>query len=215
MQDFNPLFDSWARSYDDTVYGHDNEYNEVFEGYDTILEYVSQEVKDKEGIVLEVGVGTGNLTKLLYDYDLNVIGIEPSQEMRKIAKAKLASVKILDGHFLSIPIVGKVDAIVSSYAFHHLTLDEKKKALGYMDRLLNSGGKIVIADTMFETKDYKRKLKEDVENSGLFNLLQDLNSEYYEYLEDICQLFQELNYSYKTIKMNKYVWVISAVKGGY
>lgn len=215
MPDFNNLFDEWAKSYDETVYGTDNEYVEVFENYEDILEYISNEVADKNGIIVEIGVGTGNLTKLLYEKDLNVVGIEPSKEMRKIAKEKLQDVDILDGHFLSIPINKKVDAIVSSYAFHHLTYDEKKKALEYLDSKLNNNGKIVIADTMFESDEYKENLLKYVESNKCFNLLNDLKTEYYELLDDLCVLFKELNYSYSLKKMNKYVWIISAVKGGY
>jgi ubiquinone/menaquinone biosynthesis C-methylase UbiE len=214
MQDFNPLFDSWASSYDETVYGHDNEYSEVFSGYAEILEYICQGVRGKEGTIIEIGVGTGNLTKMLYDHGLNIVGIEPSQEMRKIAQSKLPSVKILDGHFLSIPVRGKVDAIVTSYALHHLTLDEKREALRYLDGLLNENGKMIIADTMFESEAYKENLLEYVRDCGTLNLLKDLNSEYYEYVDDLCQLFREMNYTYEIIKMNKYVWMISAVKGG-
>ncbi|MBB6215217.1 ubiquinone/menaquinone biosynthesis C-methylase UbiE [Anaerosolibacter carboniphilus] len=214
MQDFNSLFDVWASSYDETVYGDDNEYSEVFLGYDKILDYICQGVKDREGTVLEIGVGTGNLTKLLHEHGLNVIGIEPSQEMRKIAQSKLPSVKILDGHFLSIPVEDKVDAIVTSYAFHHLTLDEKREALRYLDGLLHKNGKIIIADTMFESKAYKENLLEYVKACGTLNLLKDLNSEYYEYLDDLRQLLGEMNYTYETVKMNKYVWIISAIKGG-
>ncbi|KPU27290.1 methyltransferase [Caloranaerobacter sp. TR13] len=215
MPDFNKLFDEWAKSYDKTVYGTDNEYVEVFQNYEDILKYISDEVADKNGIIVEIGVGTGNLTKLLYEKNLNVVGIEPSKEMRKIAKEKLPNIDILDGHFLSIPIDKKVDAIVTSYAFHHLTYDEKKKALEYLDKKLNNNGKIVIADTMFESIEYKKNLLKYVELNECFNLLNDLKTEYYELLDDLCVLFKELNYSYSLKKMNKYVWVISAVKGGY
>lgn len=215
MPNFNKLFDEWAKSYDETVYGTNNEYVEVFENYENILKYISDEISDKNGLIVEIGVGTGNLTKLLYEKNSNIIGIEPSKEMRKIAKQKLQNVDILDGHFLSIPIDKKIDAIVTSYAFHHLTYDEKKKALEYLDSKLNNNGKIVIADTMFESIEYKEKLLKYVESNKCFNLLNDLKTEYYELLDDICILFKELNYSYSLKKMNKYVWIISAIKGGY
>ncbi|SHH72866.1 putative AdoMet-dependent methyltransferase [Caloranaerobacter azorensis DSM 13643] len=215
MPNFNKLFDEWAKSYDETVYGTNNEYVEVFENYKDILKYISDEVSDKNGTIVEIGVGTGNLTKVLYEKKSNIVGIEPSKEMRKIAKEKLPNVDILDGHFLSIPINKKIDAIVSSYAFHHLTYYEKKKSLEYLDSKLNNNGKIVIADTMFESIEYKENLLKYIESNKCFNLLNDLRTEYYELLDDLCALFKELNYSYSLKKMNKFVWVISAIKGGY
>ncbi len=40
MLDFNELFDNWAGNYDETVYGSNNEYSEVFEKYDRILKNI-------------------------------------------------------------------------------------------------------------------------------------------------------------------------------
>ncbi|QEK13348.1 class I SAM-dependent methyltransferase [Crassaminicella thermophila] len=216
MPVFNQLFDEWAANYDETVYGNNNEYIEVFANYNNILETISQKIEDKkDGHILEIGTGTGNLTRLLYQKNFHVTGIEPSQEMRKIFKSKLPNVEILDGHFLSVPVKNKVDAIVTSYAFHHLTWEEKKAALIYLDSILNEKGRMIIADTMFESLAYKSNLLKYVASMKSFKLLNDLNTEYYECVEDICQLFKEQNYSFETIKMNKYVWIISAEKGGF
>ncbi|MFT9498198.1 class I SAM-dependent methyltransferase [Anaerosolibacter sp.] len=215
MDDFTALFDQWASSYDQTVYGSDNEYSEVFENYDGILNTMYQLVADKRsGTILEIGTGTGNLTKLLYDTGFNVIGVEPSQEMRRITRSKLPSIEVINGHFLQVPIARPVDAIVTSYAFHHLNLTEKRNAIEYLDRFLNKEGKIVIADTMFESEEYKRELYKKVEASKSFALLNDLNTEYYEYLKDVCKIFEEFDYRIHTTKMNKYVWIIAATKGG-
>jgi len=84
--------------------------------------------------------------------------------------------------------------------------------LDYLDGLLNENGRIIIADTMFESKKYKESLFKYVKNSKAFNLLKDLNTEYYELKEDICGLFKDLNYTFEAVKMNKYVWLISATK---
>lgn len=215
MPVFNQLFNEWATNYDETVYGHDNEYIEVFQDYNKILKNICHKVRDKkEGTILEIGVGTGNLTKLLYENNFYVIGIEPSKGMREISTSKLPHVEILEGHFLSIPVNEKIDAIVTSYAFHHLTFKEKKKAIIYLDSILNEKGRIVIADTMFESTQYKLDLLKYVESMKAFNLLNDLNTEYYEYVKDICEIFEELNYTFEMKKMNKYVWIISAEKGG-
>ncbi|SET05736.1 putative AdoMet-dependent methyltransferase [Natronincola peptidivorans] len=214
MAEFNHLFDQWAGNYDNTVYGDDNEYAEVFEGYSKILSYVCDSIVDKSnGAILEIGVGTGNLTKELVDKNFNVIGIEPSKEMRKIAMSKLPRVPIFDGHFLDIPIAKSFDGIVTSYAFHHLTLQEKKEAITYLDAFLKPAGKLVIADTMFESPEYKKALHQHVKNSEAYGLLEDLRSEYYEYVDDIKKVLHDLGYSLEAKKMNKYVWIITASKG--
>ncbi len=213
MLEFNELFDQWAPVYDQTVFNRDNEYNEVFENYDLLLKEICQQIRDKKiGLTLEIGVGTGNLSKELLKEGFSVIGIEPSDEMRRLAKEKLPNLAILDGHFLSIPIIEKFDSIVTSYAFHHLTYTEKRDSLKYLDGFLKKNGKIIIADTMFESEEYKSNLLKYVAESKAHNLLNDLNTEYYEYTEEILRLFDELDYTYTIKKMNKYVWMIIAEK---
>lgn len=213
MANFNEIFDVWADNYDETVYSSDHEYKEVFENYEGILEEIAKYIRDKrDGITLEIGVGTGNLSKKLAENGHYVVGIEPSKKMRERAKSKLTKVVLLEGDFLNIPLYNKVDSIVASYAFHHLTLEEKRKALKLMDSLLKDGGKIVIADTMFISQSYKEKIIKEVEELNAVNLLNDLNREYYELIEDIVGLFKELNFFITLKQMNKFVWIIFAQK---
>lgn len=210
---FNDLFDAWAPVYDQTVYDPNNEYREVFENYTAILNEICLGIADnKNGITIEIGTGTGNLAKELLDNNFRVICIEPSAEMRQIAYKKLKNNIILDGDFLNLPLSFKVDNIVSSYAFHHLTYDEKIESIKYLDGFLNTSGKIVIADTMFSSPQYKESLLNYVEDSKAYNLLKDLNTEYYEYIDDMLILFKDLNYSLEYRQVNKYVWIIVATK---
>ena len=126
-REFDQLFDTWAESYDDTVAGVDIEYKEVFYRYEEILNSVAEKVS---GTVMEFGVGTGNLTQKLVKRNVKVIGIEPSQNMRKIAKEKIKNIDLHDGDFLNFPIPRKpLDAIVTTYAFHHLNDEEKFQAI--------------------------------------------------------------------------------------
>lgn len=216
MEDFSALFDKWAHSYDETIDDPNHEYQEVFAGYNQILENVSRSVSDEPGkLILDIGIGTGNLSRCLVERGHLVVGIEPSSEMRKIAANKLSSgIAILDGHFLSIPLYNQVDGIVSSYAFHHLNYPDKIRAANYLDGFLKPGGRIVIADTMFSSENYKHELFKAVKQAGASNLWHDLNTEYYELLEDITQLFRTLGYSVHACQMNKYVWIVTAQKGG-
>lgn len=214
MSNFNNLFDQWAPVYDETVNSSKGEYSEVFSNYYGILEEICNIVSHKaNGNILEIGVGTGNLTEYLKARGLRIVGVEPSLEMRKIASAKLKDIEIFEGSFLDIPIHDTYDGIVSSYALHHLTYKEKQMAIKYLDNFLAEGGKIVIADTMFESIEYKEQLLRSVEADGATNLLKDLNTEYYEMLEDIVKLFEDLNYSITAEKLNRYVWIVTATKG--
>ena len=112
------------------------------------------------GHVLEFGPGTGNLTVKLLNKGLPVIGVEPSARMRKLVLEKTEGrAKIVEGDFLNFPQDLSYQTIASSYAFHHLTDEEKALAVSSYSNLLPSGGKIVFADTMYESVEaYKRAI---------------------------------------------------------
>lgn len=211
MTNFNDLFDQWAPHYDETVYGSNHEYEEVFLNYQEILKKIATEAVTKVGnTVLEIGTGTGNLARELLAQGGRVIGIEPSEKMRQLTRRKLPELELYEGHFLSLPPIGPFDAIVSSYALHHLTLEEKQQAIPYLLQFLKPGGKMIIADTMFTSPEVKKELLHRAEAQQAFNLLNDLKSEYYELLEDYLAILEDHHLTYTKVQMNPYVWVVSA-----
>ena len=86
----------------------------VFAHYEDILEDV---VNKSFGNVLEFGVGTGNLTNKLLLAGRTVYGIEPSREMRMIAKRNCQKFSITDGDFLSFEVPNSIDTIVAPMHF--------------------------------------------------------------------------------------------------
>ncbi|CAM4137912.1 SAM-dependent methyltransferase [Bacillus manliponensis] len=208
--EFNELFDEWAHTYDSFVQGEDVQYKEVFAHYEEILENV---VTKSFGHVLEFGVGTGNLTNTLLQAGRTVYGIEPSQEMRAIAKQKLPKeVSITTGDFLNFIAPPKVDTIVSTYAFHHLTDKEKEVAIGKYSQLLNKGGKIVFADTIFADKDAYEETIQHAKERGFHNLANDLQTEYYTVIPVMQSIFENNGFYVTFKRMNHYVWVMEATK---
>ncbi len=210
-REFNELFEMWADSYDMTVTGHDEEYKAVFQNYDNILKLVAEK---SVGNVLEFGVGTGNLTKTLMEKGHLVFGIEPSASMREIAIAKLGSeVSITDGDFIQFKMPNtKIDTIVSSYAFHHLTDDEKANALAIYSKFLQKGGKIVFADTIFENELAYKKMIETAKEKGYYNLANDLQSEYYTTKAVLSDILEEHGFIVNYFRCNDFVLVMEAIK---
>lgn len=208
---FKRIFQEWAEHYDSTVFNSKGEYKEVFRNYKGILLEMMDAIPKHASTVLDIGTGTGNLLRLLQEKGYRAVGIEPSKEMREEALRKYPELNILDGHFLDLP-GGKYDAIVNSYAFHHLTYQKKREALGAMNDRLNKDGAIIIADTMFSSVKEKRRILSDVKASNFLGLLNDLNTEYYEILDEILLLFRELNFAIEVENMNEFVWIIKAYK---
>ncbi|MFD0768111.1 class I SAM-dependent DNA methyltransferase [Bacillus sp. CGMCC 1.60114] len=208
--EFNELFDEWAHTYDSFVQGEDVQYKEVFAHYEEILEDV---VNKSFGNILEFGVGTGNLTNRLLAAGYTVYGIEPSKEMRIIAREKLPQgASITDGDFLNFVIPSHVDTIVSTYAFHHLTDQEKNVAIAKYSQLLNKGGKIVFADTIFVDQEAHDKTVEAAEKRGFHQLANDLQTEYYTRIPVMQSIFENNGFQVTFTRMNHYVWVMEATK---
>ncbi|TKH03818.1 class I SAM-dependent methyltransferase [Peribacillus simplex] len=209
-REFIDLFEEWSKSYDDTVSGHDIEYQEVFKHYDRILDSVTDRA---HGHVLEFGVGTGNLTERLLKKGLKVSGIEPSPAMREIAVSKLrGKTEIADGDFIDFPKPEQVDSIVSTYAFHHLTDEEKEKAIANYGKLLNTGGKIVFADTMYQSREAHERAIQDARQAGFHNLANDLQTEYYTTIPFLEKALEANGYKVNFERCNQFVWIMEAEK---
>lgn len=209
-REFLDLFTEWADTYDETVQGHDKEYEEVFRGYESILETVA---KSSNGTVLEFGTGTGNLSLKLLKYADQVIGVEPSPEMRAIAQKKLGKfVEIIDGDFLHFSVQEKVNTIVSTYAFHHLTDDEKLQAFDRYSNILGKGDKIVFADTMYESKETFAHAIQEAKDKGYHNLATDLEREYYTTIPFLQGALVARGFDVHFTQMNDFVWLMEATK---
>lgn len=208
--DFTTLFDEWSANYDATVFGEDEQYREVFERYEEILDFVAERAFGK---IVEFGVGTGNLSVRLQQSGQLLVGIEPSQEMRAIAERKMPNLTIQDGHFLNYELSEQVDSIVSTYAFHHLTDEEKERAIYKFARNLRPGGKVIFADTMFVADEAFAKTIERAEQHGYDRLSADLKSEFYPTIPVLQVLFEKGGFTTRFTQMNHYVWVVEATKG--
>ncbi|KMK99315.1 SAM-dependent methyltransferase [Bacillus stratosphericus] len=209
-REFLSLFDHWAESYDDTVSGHDEQYKEVFRQYPAILKEITRRAGQH---VIEFGSGTGNLTAVLLQADKKVFGIEPSEAMKKAALQKGIPNVFHDGDFLSFPAPPfEPDTIVSSYAFHHLTDEEKKRAIHTYGNILPSGGKIVFADTMFQNQAAHQAETNKAKAAGFDQLAEDLETEYYPSIGVLKQIFEEEGFSTSFHQMNDFVWIVEAKK---
>lgn len=211
-KEFIELFDNWAESYDDSVTGHDLEYKAVFQDYEKIL---SEVAKRSFGHVVEFGPGTGNLTDQLLKNGLTVTAFEPSPAMRKLATEKLSNregIEIKDGDFLSFNLEKPVQTFVSSYAFHHLTDEEKGEAIGSYSKWLQPGGKIVFADTMYESAQSYKKAVLDAKAKGFLNLAEDLEREYYTTIPVLKKMMEEHHFSVTFERLNDFVWMMEGTK---
>ena len=88
--------------------------------------------------VLDLGAGTGKLTRVLIGRYSRVIAVEPLDGMRRILEKVVPQAESLAGRAEQIPLpVASVDAVFAAQAFHWFATDE---ALSEIARVLRRGG---------------------------------------------------------------------------
>ncbi len=200
-------FDDWSKSYDEFV-KKDNTTIQIYKNYNKILNKVfvksTKNLKNSSKI-LEIGVGTGNLSKIFLDKNYDIIGIDQSREMLNVAKQKFPKLKLRLGEFLKIPFESNTfDSIVSTYAFHHLNNEEKIIAIQEMLRVLKEDGKIVIGDLMFENE----SIKSEILKTLLKHQINEIEDEYYSNIEFLKSEFEKYNKYIHYTKIDKFNYVV-------
>ena len=150
-------FDLWADGYDQNVGVSDENGSYPFAGYKKVLNRIFQTVMEKpNAVVLDIGFGTGTLTAKLYENGCTVYGQDFSQRMIDLASEKMPGAHLYQGDFsqgLAEPLQHQTyDFIVSTYALHHLTDEQKIRFLHLLTDRLNTDGRILIGDVAFATR---------------------------------------------------------------
>ncbi|MGN9160415.1 MerR family transcriptional regulator [Clostridium sulfidigenes] len=200
-------FNHWAKTYDNDVI-EDKGQLKIYKNYNLILQSVYDlvnNVKLKNPIILEIGVGTGNLASKFLNNNCEIIGIDQSREMLLVAKQKYPNLKVRLGEFLKIPYDNKYfDIIISTYAFHHLNESEKVIAIEEMIRVLKDDGIIVIGDLMFKSKDDEK----DTFNELSKKQVEEIQDEYYSHIDFLENEFKKYNKKLEYRKIDELNYII-------
>lgn len=150
-------FDLWANDYDRTVQVSEENDLYPFAGYKEILNRIFNEVmQNGQANVLDIGFGTGILASKLYENGHAIDGVDFSPEMIAIAQGKMPNANLLEGDIkdgLPASLNGKTyNAIISTYALHHLEDGEKTAFIKDLLTRLSAEGKIFIGDIAFRTR---------------------------------------------------------------
>lgn len=153
----NKGFDLWADGYDKSVGLSDEANTYPFVGYKRVLAAIFQAVmQTPSASVLDIGFGTAVLTAKLYEQGCTIYGQDFSSRMIELASAKMPDAHLYQGDFttgLVEPLRDRrYDAIIATYALHHLTDAQKIVFLSALRGCLNENGKILIGDVAFETR---------------------------------------------------------------
>ncbi len=103
--------------------------------------------------LLDIGIGTGAFAERVARLGAEVWGVDLSPAMLARCQKEHPNYHLREGHFLSLPMPDATfDAVVSSFAFHHLAPCEYGPAFVEIARVLRAGGRFVILDVMFASE---------------------------------------------------------------
>jgi len=112
------------------------------EGESVLLEHVPRDARR----VLDLGTGDGRLLALLQvdRQEMHGVGVDFSELMLAAARKRFAGEERVElvRHDLgkSLPVLGRFDAVVSSFAIHHLEHERKQSLYAEVFELLEPGG---------------------------------------------------------------------------
>lgn len=158
-------FDSFIDEYDGLTSTSDKNNTYPFAGYSKVLDKIYNTiVQTPNSTVLDLGFGTGKLTRRLYDYGCTIYGQDFSKKMVELAKKSMPN-----GHFYQADFANglqealthqKYDYIVATYALHHLSDEQKTELISKLLNNLKENGKILIGDISFENRNLLNQCKE-------------------------------------------------------
>lgn len=112
----------------------------------------------RDTAVLDVGAGTGKLSRLLVKARCDVTAVEPSAEMRAVLVKEVPDVTAIDGTAEAIPLGERcADVVVAGEAFHWF---EPVKAWKELTRVLRPGGVVLAAWLHRNVADWQYQLLE-------------------------------------------------------
>lgn len=150
-------FDVWADGHDESVRLADESDAYPFAGYATILKEIYGRVcASGAKAVLDIGFGTGTLAAKLYQQGCDVFGQDFSSRMIQLAQGKMPQAQLYQGDF-SLGLVQalkqqRYDAVIATYALHHLTDEQKVAFFQELLPLLQDNGCIYVGDVAFATR---------------------------------------------------------------
>ncbi len=197
-------FDKWAENFDDSIASDPG----CFGRYEDVLDAVVEAARIQPGMqVLDIGVGTANLALRCVARGAHVIGLDPSDGMLAKAREKVdqhASIQLIQSAqpFLSTGYPDDIfDAVVSTYAFHHVEHETKPDAVREMARVLKPGGIIAIGDLIFENARAEQEAVQKYEW---------LDEEPFSHLDELRAEFSRLGMTLDCHQYTPVSWVIHA-----
>jgi putative AdoMet-dependent methyltransferase len=211
-----PVFnhDDHATDYDADVR---NEKDPIRAAYHDVLAWVISEARiDSSSRVLELGSGTGNLSCLL-DRSGELVCVDLSERMEAIARSK--SGHLVNRRFIKADILevfdyerAPFDSVISTYAIHHLTDEEKRLLFAKIFTGLVPGGRAVFGDLMLQNQAEKASKIQEYLTKGDAKTAQAIDEEFFWSIDTARLDLNELGFQVETKRFSDLSWGVVARK---
>lgn len=148
LESVRQIFNEMAEEYDHL---HDLWYSYSFSRIDSIIRthFQSQEVNSANGVLVDVGCGTGMQSLTFAELGFDVIGLDIAEDLLKIARAKLESrfpgkATFVRGDAQSLPLEDAVGVAVNCCGPTISFVPDYEKAFREMARVLKPGGRLIL-----------------------------------------------------------------------
>lgn len=175
---------------------------------ETLSRMVQKSMARAADLVLDIGTGTGNLAVKFLEKGCQVIGLDPSAKLLRMAEKKvekwgdLFDIRICENPFLEIPFFDNTfDVVASTYSIHHITDDAKGLAVVEMKRVMKPDGRIVIGDVMF---------KDSADKARALSEYPDMEDEYQPTLDTFLDMFSDEGFIAEAEQTADTVWIVLA-----
>jgi putative AdoMet-dependent methyltransferase len=211
-------FDEQARTYDEQVRstltdkkevltcGQDGKLHfHIHAGYEEALDGTVRMVAPQpHELGLDIGTGTGNLVGRFLPFGTTMKAVDQSREMLQHCSGKHPTVETKLGHFLAIPYQdAQFDFIVTSYALHHLTEEQKAYALEEMERVLLPQGRLCVTDLMFVDQAAREAYLHMLDKRGAGHIIEQIEDEYYADRSQLLRWLKERSFKVKVRQWNE------------
>ncbi|NGQ94761.1 methyltransferase domain-containing protein [Brevibacillus sp. SYP-B805] len=205
-------FNQLAPIYDELV-AREGQGFHAHDGYERVLDQVVDYIRPAAGeIGLDAGTGTGNLVKRFRERGIKMCAIDQSSEMLKRCRAKNPGVETKLGTFFAIPYMDHTfDFVVSSYALHHLTDEQKCLALAEFHRVLKPGGRMAVADLMFVDDEQRAAHIRALRKAGDVSAVEAIEDEYYGNRTVLLDELARLGFRAEARQLNTYVHLLGCI----
>jgi putative AdoMet-dependent methyltransferase len=206
--------DEEANAYDNDVR---NERDPIRAAYDHILAWVIREARiDFSSRVLELGSGTGNLSCLIPQCG-ELVCVDLSEQMEAIAQSKLGHIRnrrFIKTDILDVFDLERVpfDSVISTYAVHHLTDNEKRLLFSKVFSSLVPGGRAVFGDLMLQNQEEKLSKIQEYLSKGDAKTAQAIEEEFFWSIDAAKADLIVLGFQVETKRFSDLSWGVVARK---